>query len=148
MKWIPLTKDRLAMVDDEDYERISARKWFVIDSHPRHHYACRWNNLVVPRKAIRMHHEVLDIDVSYLHDFNLVVDHINRDSLDNRKENLHIVSRRDNAVNSTRSDKALGIYYEASRQTYKVFELLPERKYIGTFKTFGEAAKARGLLCE
>jgi hypothetical protein len=37
-----------------------------------------------------------------------VIDHINRDKLDNRRENLRVVSKSENSVNSPRCDKAKG----------------------------------------
>ena len=39
-----------------------------------------------------------------------VVDHINRDKLDNRRQNLRIASRSENLVNSPRCDNARGYY--------------------------------------
>ena len=39
-----------------------------------------------------------------------VIDHINRDKLDNRRENLRVVSKSENAVNSPRCDNAKGYY--------------------------------------
>lgn len=39
-----------------------------------------------------------------------VIDHINRNKLDNRRENLRVVSRSQNATNSVRSEKSKGYY--------------------------------------
>lgn len=91
MRKIPLTQNNLALVDDDDYEKISEYKW-------RNHngYAAR----TTPRSAevrttILMHREILgDIPEG------MDVDHINGNKSDNRRSNLRIVTRQQNCHNS------------------------------------------------
>lgn len=101
MRDLPLTKGMVALVDDEDYERLSLYKWCAsLDSRGTKWYAKRWcrkdEKELWRTKLIRLHHFVLDIvpwrDLSPGH----VVDHINHNSLDCRKENLEIITQEEN----------------------------------------------------
>jgi len=85
---------------------------------------------------IKLHHQVIGKP-----DMGLVVDHINGNKLDNRRENLRFVTQSINSANKIkkRSD---------SKQEYKGIQLLPSGKYsakvtngkrIGTFNTALEA---------
>lgn len=74
-----------AEVDPEDYVRLSRYKWYY-----RNTYAVA----VIDGKTIRMHRYVLNED-----DPIIVVDHINRDRLDNRSSNLRRMTPQENANN-------------------------------------------------
>lgn len=142
MQEITLTKGYVTFVDDEDYESLAAHKWHVLDGHPWHRYAARWKPGSKPRQALRMHHVILGIDSQYLREEYLVVDHIDRDGLNNQRDNLRVTTRSVNAYNSERSDNAIGIYWDTVRLRYKTFILQP-KTFIGWFKSFDEAAAAQ-----
>lgn len=98
-KEIPLTKGKVAIVDDEDYERFGEFNWHCVGGR----YAAR---SVGGRKNKRM---------VYLHRLIIGakdgenVDHINGDKFDNRKSNLRIVTQAQNLYNSAiRSDNTSG----------------------------------------
>ena len=83
--------DIYAVVDDEDYEKvveaIGKRKWYVHDNGSTKDYAmsgCR-------RQSI--HRVVMD------NPKGMCVDHINGDTLDNRKQNLRICTKAQNSQN-------------------------------------------------
>jgi HNH endonuclease len=73
-----------ALVDQADAERLSRHKWYRTGN-----YAARWDG----RRAILMHREALDAPESR------EVDHISRDTLDNRRSNLRLVTRAENSQN-------------------------------------------------
>lgn len=81
------------------------------------------------------------------------VDHINGDSLDNRKENLRIIRRIDNIHNvCVRSDnnttKIRGISYDKRNEKYKVdFHYNGRRYYFKDFKKLEYAVYLR-FLCD
>lgn len=124
MKEIKLTKGYSAFVDDDDFERINAYKWCAsIESRGTKVYAVRrerdperpreWKTVTTkvkgkkirkkrwtyPTLKIRMHRQVLGIPV--YKKYEMVVDHLNGDSLDNRKENLEITTQE---VNMSRAE--------------------------------------------
>lgn len=143
MKEIELTKGYVTIVDDECYPYLSMFKWWVLDTHPVHSYACRWLPKIKPRVALRMHHTIIGVSASYLKKNDLVVDHIDRDGLNNQRSNLRIVDRRTNALNSERSDNATGIRWDGYRGRFKLVDLKHDKKFIGWFRTHEEAIVAR-----
>lgn len=84
MKRIKLTQDKYALVDNEDFKKLSVWKW----TYDRG-YARRNENGV----KVYMHRYIMSSPTG-------VVDHINRNPLDNRKENLRISDKSKNALNS------------------------------------------------
>ena len=90
---IPLTRGLVALIDDEDYDRVSQFKWHAS-------LAGKGSNLYYARhnpernKTIRLHRFILNATAGQ------VVDHINHDGLDCRRENLRIVSQHQNILNS------------------------------------------------
>lgn len=97
-------------IDKDDYQRVSAHKW----------------TLAIHNKDIRIVANEKEMNRIGLHQFILinydeekVIDHINRDPLDNRKSNLRITSRSINSTNAkervkSRSD-IRGVYKRKAR---------------------------------
>lgn len=137
MKLIPLTRGLVAKVDDEDYEFLMQYKWNAVFGYGTY-YARRYH---YPRDGTRalwvMHRIIMKVN-----DPKIIIDHDDRDGLNNQKQNLILSNKSLNAINSERSDKAEGIYYESGRDTYKAFLLNP-RRYIGTYPTYEGAKLAR-----
>ena len=90
MRTIPLTRGRVALVDDEDYKRVSQYKWHVSANR----YAATGGS-----KTSRM----------YLHRFiantppDMVTDHINGNPFDNRRANIRICTNSQNLMNRGKS---------------------------------------------
>jgi len=96
MAKIKLSKGLWAHVDDEDFERLNAFKWYAsLESRGTKHYAIRRETMNGKRVKIRMHRFVLDLPPGSL-DPDRVVDHLNDDGLDNRKCNLEIITQEEN----------------------------------------------------
>ena len=93
-KEIEVTGGYVAIVDDEDYEKISKYPWFKLVSSSSTVYA-RTN---VRGKTVLMHRMILDAPP------DKVVGHGNFDGLDNRRSNLELCT---NAVNAARARKHL-----------------------------------------
>jgi len=89
--------DKVTIVDDEDYEKVMERKWYVWESGSGKHYA------MSSCKHRSIHRLVMDAPNGF------DIDHINGDPLNNRKENLRICTRAQNAQNRPlRKDSASG----------------------------------------
>lgn len=95
MKLIPLTQGKFAMVDDEDYEELMRYKWYCHLYYKKTMpYASR--NIYHPnQKTILMHRVIMGIV-----DKNIMVDHIDSNTLNNQKNNLRICSGCQNQHNS------------------------------------------------
>ena len=85
---INLTQGYKATIDDEDYKLISQYKWCV-KSVKNLKYAITTQNY----KEISMHRLIMNAKLDQQ------VDHINRNGLDNRKENLRFSSQAENMQN-------------------------------------------------
>lgn len=137
MKKIPLTQGKFATVDDDQQEMLSKFKWHV----NRGRYAVTNIGGRKNKTRIFMHHMVLGRPLD-----GMVVDHINGDSTDNRKDNLRICTQAENVRNQKiRKDSPFG--YKGVMRNGKNGFMARIRSngkviYIATFRTAVEAAKA------
>lgn len=140
VKEIELTKGQIAIIDNEDFDLVSQFKWraqqnhntwYAVSSHDPNQYMHRMI-LSCPRGSI--------------------VDHINKDGLDNRRCNLRIASLAENRFNARLSKNNTsgftGVCFEkrtgkwvASVSTRAFGE--NRRIHIGMFWSKEEAASAR-----
>jgi len=92
MREIQLTRGKVAIVDDEDYDELSKFSWFCSSNG----YVGRNNSTVggkpVPKQTL-MHMQI----IGNLEGFQ--IDHINRNKLDNRRCNLRHVTHQQNMQN-------------------------------------------------
>lgn len=144
MKKIPLTRGQFAIVDDDDFERLSQFRW---QAHPHRttnsYYACRTakKNENNGRLSIRMHREIMKAKRGEQ------VDHINRNTLDNRKENLRFCTGGQNCANkgivSTNTSGFKGVAWKKSTKKWMAYaKIHGKRKHIGYYDTALEAAVA------
>lgn len=141
MKTIPLTRGYVALVDDEDFDVINKYKWTASVYKSGRVCAVRaikkdgkWTSLLMHR-AILMAPGDMDID------------HINHNAIDNRKTNLRIVTRQDNAKNkalsSTNSSGNCGVYWDSANQKWRAQLTINGRlKSLGRFLLKEDAISA------
>ncbi|HEU4344816.1 MAG TPA: HNH endonuclease [Candidatus Binatia bacterium] len=137
MKTILLTRGKVAVVDDEDYERVSAFKWFAMSSQRGPWYARR----DVKRRAVLLHRVIMNAPEG------VEVDHINGDGLDCRKTNLRLATRSQNQHNKTKYKRNKSgfkgvCWHRASDRWLAQIRVDAKNIYLGVFATPEEAARA------
>jgi hypothetical protein len=102
LKKIPLTKGKYTVVDDEDFKWLSKFNWCLALTRGSG-YAVRQIGTNQKSKHLSMHRAIMQPTEG------MYVDHINRDTLDNRRANLRICTNKQNVINSKlRSDSTSG----------------------------------------
>lgn len=99
---IKLTKGLSAFVSPEDFERVNAFKWCAsVESRGTKVYAVRFTKDpegIKRQIKIRMHRFIMGVPTGPNDD--RVVDHLDHDGLNNRRENLEITSQEINMARS------------------------------------------------
>lgn len=135
MKEIKLTRGKVAIVDDEDFEWLSKWKWHVTTSG----YAVRAQT-VGPNKEIKiyMHRAVVSAPAGQW------IDHINRLRNDCRKENLRPCNRMQSSWNTTRKKSKSGFWgvYKTKNRWRAQIKVYGKFKTLGSFTDINEAARA------
>lgn len=140
---IKLSQPKYAIVDAEDYHRLSRYEWLARKG---------WHSFYAIRRALQqggkkyriiyMHQEVIKVADG------MVTDHINNNGLDNRMANLRAATRAENVRNRKKfrkpsRSKYKGIYWrEAEKRWSAAIGIDRKRKYLGYFEDEVEAAKA------
>jgi hypothetical protein len=93
-KLIPLTQGQHAIVDDADYDFLMQWKWYVARGYAQRSIRIVRNGKSGQR-ALRLHNVLMSPPPGH------IVDHINRNKLDNRRENLRITTQASNAKNAS-----------------------------------------------
>lgn len=137
MKEIQLTRGMVAMVDDEDFERINAIKW-TLQKGGNTFYAVNSRN-----NNTLMHRVILKAKKGE------VTDHINHNGLDNRKINLRLCTHSENLRHRKKhknNDSGYkGVYADKKTKTprYRAQIRVNKKKIcIGSFGDPVDAAKA------
>lgn len=137
-KEITLSNGGACLVSAEDYENLNKYRWHKRSSDG---YVARTEYINGTFKTIRMHREVLYTPSGF------VVDHINRNRLDNRRENLRVASRSQNTANSikpsTNTSGFKGVHYRKDQGRWRAFIRVNKKGIsLGQYSTAEEAAKA------
>lgn len=138
MAEIPLTKGRVAIVDDIDYDTLSQFSWqyhsggYATTRHP------------ISKKIEYMHRLIMSPEEG------MDVDHINRDRLDNRRSNLRVCTRKENLLNArgqNGTSKYKGVSLKPGRKKPWRARISLDGKQVilGDFLTEEEAAFAYDL---
>lgn len=149
MKTIPLTRGLFTTVDDSDYAELSRHKWCANKMGGRM-YAVRGAYSKETKKThiVLMHREMLNAPKG------THVDHINFDTLDNRRENLRVCSVAENirhrsGPNKNNKTGVRGVCYLTKLNKYMA-QIAPNGKmiFLGHFNTVAEASRAYNSAAE
>ena len=118
MKKIKLTQNKFALVDDEDFEWLNQWKWFL-----------SWNGYAIRKQHIRISLNKYKSKTIRMHRLinktpdNLFTDHIDRDKLNNQKNNLRTANKRINSINRDRNKNNTsgyrGIYWDKFNKKWR-----------------------------
>lgn len=142
MKKIKLTQGKVALIDDEDFERINQHKWYAMK--PRNYwYACRDIRINGKRNCILMHRQILGLKQGD----GIKSDHKDRNGLDNRKYNLRKCTNAENLRNQKSrigcSSKHKGVSWQKRNKRWMAYiKYNYKRIYLGYFDNEIDAAKA------
>lgn len=138
MMQIPLTRGLVAIVDDDDYERLRQWRW-----HAKPNADCRYFAAVrcVQYRGRRISYPIANAILGLPPE--VLVDHANRDALDNRKRNLRRASDSLNSVNWLRTNKwgFRGVSQHARRWRASI-TVDGVRRRLGSYLTVRDAALA------
>ena len=76
-----------------------------------------------------------------------IVDHVNGDTLDNRRSNLRVVGKSENGGNRTRKP-AVGVYLTRTKRWVAKIKHNYKQIHLGTYNTFAEAKTIRDRAAE
>ena len=144
MKEIPLTQGKVALVEDRDYGYLMSWKWMASRQKNGDFYAKR-------RKAGKRCDKHVSI---YMHRVivntaeGMTTDHRNSNTLDNRRSNLRLCNKSENAHNcGVRSDNSSGhrgiCWHKKARKWQVRLKSHGVDKYLGLYKDLDKAIIAR-----
>ena len=128
------------LLDDEDFVRVSSDfnnlKWCVTKNHKGLYAQKRTST-----GKVYLHRYIMNNP-------NGIVDHINKNTLDNRKCNLRVTTNANNLRNGTlrinNTTGTTGVYYDAKRKRYAVtIKVNYKTIHLGRYKTLDEAINVR-----
>lgn len=139
MKQVQLTGGFVALIDDEDFERVTAYNWFYQISKCKTRVYAVTN---IDRKLVSMQNFILGRKKGFM------VDHKIGEGLDNRKDNLRYLTRSQNTVNARlkKNNKSgyTGVLYVERIKKYEVAIKVNRKNIrIGYYEKFEDAKSAR-----
>lgn len=138
MKKIKLSQGFYATVDDSDYEELSKHKWCA-QRNKVNVYAFRIDKNSNPR-SILMHRQIMGFPEK-----GFDVDHVDRNGLNNQRENLRVVTHSENLRNrrksKNKSSQYLGVCLCKRTGRWMAYITIDGKlKGIGRYDTEREAA--------
>ena len=136
MRRIPLSKGKVAFVDDEDYAYLSQWEWSA-SQNGQTFYAERWRG----HGERKMHNVIMSPP------WQLEVDHENGNGLDNQRHNLRMATRSQNMHNQgVRNDNTSGYkgvtWHKQHQKWMGRIRVDGRRLHLGLFDDVEEAARA------
>ena len=140
---IPVTLGQYAIVDPEDYERINKYKWNAYRGYSSYYSKRKiYNRKNGSERTIYMHRYIMNAPEE------MVVDHINHNGLDNRKVNLRLATRAENARYARKTKNKFssdykGVHYIKKVNRWRTTITFEDKMiYVGQFRDEESAGKA------
>ena len=131
------TETKKVLFDKNDVEKVNQYKWHLHYRKKDNRYDCCTNTFGSHNNRHYMNMPKFLLDYYG----NLTIDHINRNSLDNRRSNLRVVTQFENNQNKGNNKSGcVGVCWDKNRNKWHVTY---KSKNIGRFDNFQDAVKAR-----
>jgi len=128
MKKIHLTQDKVAFVDDADFEVINQYKWYAQKDGSTYYARRDFRISKTEKVSVSMHQCLIGIVKER------IIDHRNHNGLDNQRFNLRHITNAQNLWN--RRKKGRGVRYRSNRKKWESsIWHLGKYIFIGLFKT-------------
>lgn len=115
---ISISKGQIAKVSTVDFAYLNQRTWSANWSKgSQAYYAHRSEKIDGKMRTIKMHRLIMGL----VHGDGKVVDHINHDTLDNRRENLRVCTHKENMQNINPSKRSLSRTLSIRKSTRGTF---------------------------
>lgn len=142
-KYIPLTQGYKTKVSIEDYDEVKKHSWHTLTTK---------TGFITAGTTDNNHRIILLSRFIMKPPKGMVVDHINHDTLDNRRENLRVCTHQENHFNTKLSKNSTGYkgvrainqLIKGRKYTYYYAQIQHNEKrlHLGSFKNPEDAAKA------
>ena len=139
---IKLTRGYYALVDESDFERLNRHKWQVNVRNGRPRQAGRTERRNQKSRYLTMHRVIMNPPE------HMIVDHINRNPLDNRRANLRLSTPQQNSWNrscprNSKGSKYTGVSLDRDGQKWRVRIVIDgESRFLGYYDDEKAAAMA------
>lgn len=144
IRYIALTQGQVAVVDAEDYDWLNQHNWCAHWNKDTKSFYARRMSITASGKSflLGMHAAILNLPDGRH------PDHIDGDTLNNRRENLRPSTRIQNQQNrglqSNNRTGVKGVHYDARRNKYIAqLRFAGKIKHLGSFDQLSEAASVR-----
>jgi hypothetical protein len=142
---LELTQGQKALIDEVDLGRVLPYKWFAHRNKLGYCVMSHTDGIKRRSRTAYLHRFILDAPNS------MCVDHINGNPLDNRRCNIRLATKQQNAMNqrrhsNNRSSRFKGVWWEARRNKWRAYIRAEGKiKHIGLFDREQDAARAYNL---
>lgn len=142
---VQLHGGEMAEISDEDAELVLAHRWSVKRTPKSESLFYAQTNVMTPAgyRPLYMHHLVMGKPPR-----GMVCDHINGNGIDNRRENLRIISQSHNLINAAKfrsgvTSKYKGVSWDKKSRKWAVnISINKKQTYLGIFENEDDAARA------
>jgi hypothetical protein len=157
MKLIKLTgkyavgEFEFVMVDDEDYEELNKYNWnLTFATKNKKDGKIYEYTKPYPQIQSRMNYKLISMSRYIMKHPEGLVDHIDRNTLNNQKSNLRVVNKQNNSLNKkaveNTSSRFTGVYWDKKSEKWHVCVKKDRKtKHLGLFYSEIEAAEMRDL---
>jgi len=137
MKEILLTQNKVALVDDEDYEYLNQWNWYALKNRNTY-YAQRTKTINGKECAIKMHRIIMNTPD------DLEVDHIDHNGLNCQKYNMRNCTFEQNRKNRNHCGKSKykGVSFTSYNKPFSRIKVNGKLIHLGVFDSEINAAKA------